>query len=453
MGKQLHKPRAAIAELLEEDHRLHQILVATDGELQGAEKNLNQILMLKSWLQGVQALHSVLKAAECTSRLCDRAMGKFSPRYTEKILEAIGEVIEQDAVYSKKPIDLRNNRLWAIKAGSDEVLASGRSYYRHRVEEIVAYADELNVHFEERIGCKATLQLGNDNHYRLKFAWSDVEKEIKKHGRRVLAGIDIVNAERKKNDFFCQTMDLIARSIDAQEHADLIAQRSDYRVLALTLVLQNNFPSLHQTSEAVAALDMLCSFAQLATTQNYVRPVFSSSLVLLGARHPVMEVRKKSYVPNDVYSGDEELRFMIVTGSNMSGKSTFIKSVALIQILAQIGCFVPATQASISICDRIFTRLSTDDKPESNLGTFSVEMTDMSVILQQATEKSMVLIDELGRGTSTKEGFGIALAMCEDLIEKGPRVLFATHFTEIGKTLRETHHDRLRHRQLTQSFN
>ena len=452
MGKQLHKPRAAIAELLEEDRKLHQILGATDGELQGAEKNLSQILMLKSWLQGVQALHNVLKAAGCTSRLCCRAMRKSSPRYTEPVLEAIGQVIEQDAIYSKRPIDLRNNRLWAIKAGSDEVLASGRNYYRHRVEEIVAYADELNLHFEENIGCKATLQLGADNHYRLKFAWSDVEKEIKKHGRKALAGVDIVNAERKKNDFFCQTMDLIARSIDAQEHADLITQRSDCRVLALAVLLQNNFSALHQTSEAVAALDMLCSFAQLATTQNYVRPVLSNSLVLLGARHPVVEVRKQSYVPNDVYSGDEELRFMVVTGSNMSGKSTFIKSVALIQILAQMGCFVPATQASISICDRIFTRLSTDDKPESNLGTFSVEMTDMSVILQQATEKSLVIIDELGRGTSTKEGFSIALAMCEDLIEKGPRVLFATHFTEIGKTLRETHRDKLRHRQLTQSF-
>lgn len=313
------------------------------------------------------------------------------------------------------------------------------------------------------------LRLANDNHYYLRFQWSDVERELMKgrvasedgrparmHQRRpqLLGGVAIANGIRRKHHYDCQTLELIQRSSQIQRHADIVTTQCDAFILDLKKSLLEHAEPLLAANEAIAVLDMLCSFAHLATTQNYVRPIISDNLVLKGARHPVVEARKKNFVPNDVYLGDQGARFQVVTGGNMSGKSTFIRSVALIQIMAQIGSFVPATYAATPLCDRLFTRLSTEDKPESNLGTFGVEMTEMNMILRyrpndkhdtrtlesanfsyrRVTENSLVIIDELGRGTSTKEGLSIALAMSEKLIKAGCRVFFATHFTELGES-------------------
>jgi DNA mismatch repair protein MSH4 len=241
------------------------------------------------------------------------------------------------------------------------------------------------------------LRLANDNHYYLRFQWSDVERELMRqqvgtesgesstirHWRpRPLGGVGIVNGIRRKQHYDCQTLELIQRSSQIQRHADIITGQSDRFVVDLKKSLMEHAESLLSVNEAIAVLDMLSSFAYLATTQNYVRPIISDNLVLKGARHPVIEVRKQNFVPNDVYSGDDGARFQIVTGGNMSGKSTFIRSIALAQIMTQVGSFVPATYAAIPICDRLFTRLSTEDKPESNLGTFAVEMTEMNMILR-----------------------------------------------------------------------
>jgi DNA mismatch repair protein MSH4 len=247
------------------------------------------------------------------------------------------------------------------------------------------------------LGATPELRLGNDNHYYLRFQWSDVERELSKdqvatgsvrpagvHHRRPrpLGGVATVNGIRRKQHYDCQTLELIQRSSQIQRHADIVTTQSDRFIVDLKKSLLEHGESLLAVNEALAVLDMLCSFAHLATTQNYVRPIISDNLVLKGARHPVVEVRKKNFVPNDVYLGGQGARFQVVTGGNMSGKSTFIRTIALIQIMAQVGSFVPATYAAVPMCDRLFTRLSTEDKPESNMGTFAVEMTEMNMILR-----------------------------------------------------------------------
>ena len=251
--------------------------------------------------------------------------------------------------------------------------------------------------YVENLGASPELRLANDNHYYLRFQWSDVERELMRqdggtvsgrptgfHHRRPrpLGGVQIVNGARRKQHYDCQTLELIQRSSQIQRHADIVTGQSDGFVVELKKSLLEHAESLLAVNEAIAVLDMLCSFAHLATTQNYVRPIISDNLVLKGARHPVVEVRRQNFVSNDVYSGDSDARFQVITGGNMSGKSTFIKAIALIQVMAQVGSFVPATSAAIPICDRLFTRLSTEDQPESNLGTFAVEMTDMNMILR-----------------------------------------------------------------------
>jgi DNA mismatch repair protein MSH4 len=138
------------------------------------------------------------------------------------------------------------------------------------------------------------------------------------------------------------------------------------------------------------------------------------------------------FVPNDVYS-NEQHRFQIVTGCNMSGKSTYIRMIPLLQIMAQIGCFIPAEYGSFPVIHQLFVRMSTDDSIEANMSTFSVEMREMAFILRNVNNKSLTIIDELGRGTSTRDGLAIALAISEALIQSNSLVWFATHFNQLSK--------------------
>lgn len=142
------------------------------------------------------------------------------------------------------------------------------------------------------------------------------------------------------------------------------------------------------------------------------------------------------FIPNDYYA-TEQHAFQIITGCNMSGKSTYIRTVAMLQVMAQIGCFVPAQFASFTIVHNLFSRTSTDDSIESNMSTFSVEMRDMAFILRNINDKSLAIIDELGRGTSTRDGLAIAIAMAEALVQSNALVFFATHFTELAQVLQD----------------
>jgi len=201
--------------------------------------------------------------------------------------------------------------------------------------------------------------------------------------QQFIAGVPVISGVVKGKHYTCTTRELLVESTRIQQQVDLATMQSDAVIAELRENLRPHARSLYIISDAVARLDMICGFTKLSTTMNYVRPRISDSLVLRGARNPIVEIGKMdSYVPNKVYSGSDGLRFVIVTGGNMSGKSTYLKEIALIQILAQMGCFVPASDASISICDQIFTRLRTEDRPERNLGTHAVEMLEMNSILR-----------------------------------------------------------------------
>jgi DNA mismatch repair protein MutS len=201
--------------------------------------------------------------------------------------------------------------------------------------------------------------------------------------------------------------------------------------------LAQSVDALLVCAEALAELDAYCSLAQIAAERGYVRPSFvAASLIdIADGRHPVVEaLLGSSFVPNDTHLGPDAARFMLLTGPNMGGKSTFLRQTALLVILAQIGSFVPAASASLGIVDRIFTRIGAGDDLASGQSTFYIEMAEAATILRRATERSLLLIDEIGRGTGTVDGLAIAQAICEYLLEReafGPLVLFATHFHEL----------------------
>jgi DNA mismatch repair protein MutS len=195
---------------------------------------------------------------------------------------------------------------------------------------------------------------------------------------------------------------------------------------------------IQQTAAAIAKIDALCALAETARLFHYCRPKLNNSLrlVIKDGRHPVLDQNliEEKFVPNDTSLDGENLRLAIVTGPNMAGKSTYIRQVALIVLMAQIGSFVPAASAEIGIVDRIFTRVGANDDLARGQSTFMVEMNETANIVNNATERSLVILDEIGRGTSTFDGLSIAWSVAEFLHDKiKPRTLFATHYHELTK--------------------
>jgi len=195
---------------------------------------------------------------------------------------------------------------------------------------------------------------------------------------------------------------------------------------------------LQKTAGAIATLDAICSLAEAARLFHYCRPRLNESLRLTirDGRHPVLDQNlvEEKFVPNDTELDGDKLRLAIITGPNMAGKSTYIRQVALIVLMAQIGSFVPATSAEIGLVDRIFTRVGASDDLSRGQSTFMVEMNETANIVNNATERSLIILDEIGRGTSTFDGLSIAWSVAEFLHDRiKARTLFATHYHELTK--------------------
>lgn len=228
-------------------------------------------------------------------------------------------------------------------------------------------------------------------------------------------------------------------SLEQQLFAELVAD------------IQNYVNEIKTDANLVAQLDCLLAFAQISESNHYVRPRINDSMVIdiHQGRHPVIETQLpigESYVPNDVFLDNDSQQIIIITGPNMAGKSALLRQTALITLLAQIGCFVPAESASIGVVDKIFTRVGASDNISLGESTFMVEMTEAADIMNNVSDRSLVLFDELGRGTSTYDGISIAWSIVEYLHEGRtnghPRTLFATHYHELNEM--EKHFPRIK---------
>ena len=241
---------------------------------------------------------------------------------------------------------------------------------------------------------------------------------------------------------------------ELKEYEDKILG-ADEKILALEarlfseliLAMQDFIPQIQINANLLARIDCLLSFAKTSEDNGYIRPVIDDSEVIdiRQGRHPVIETQLplgERYVPNDVYLDTEKQQVMMITGPNMAGKSALLRQTALIVLLAQVGCFVPAERANIGLVDKIFTRVGASDNISLGESTFMVEMTEASNILNNVSSKSLVLFDELGRGTSTYDGISIAWAIVEYLHEQPKaraRTLFATHYHELNEMEKNFH--------------
>ena len=193
---------------------------------------------------------------------------------------------------------------------------------------------------------------------------------------------------------------------------------------------------VQETARALAELDVLASLATVAYESNYICPniVMNGQINIRDGRHPVIEkfLKREVFVPNDVVLNHDDEEFMLITGPNMAGKSTYMRQVAILMIMAQIGSFIPAREATISPVDRVFTRVGASDDISTGQSTFMVEMKEVAYILENATSKSLIILDEIGRGTSTFDGLSIAQAVVEHICKHiHAKTLFATHYHEL----------------------
>ena len=209
----------------------------------------------------------------------------------------------------------------------------------------------------------------------------------------------------------------------------------------LVMAIQEFIPAIQINANLIARLDCLLSFANVSEENHYVRPAVDNTEVIdiKQGRHPVIETQLplgERYVPNDIMLDNERQQIIIITGPNMAGKSALLRQTALIVLMAQIGCFVPAESARIGLVDKIFTRVGASDNISLGESTFMVEMTEAANILNNVSPRSLVLFDELGRGTSTYDGISIAWAIVEYLhenVKAHARTLFATHYHELNE--------------------
>lgn len=242
----------------------------------------------------------------------------------------------------------------------------------------------------------------------------------------------LANSER----FITEELKITENKILGAKEKALVLEEDIFN--SLREFLAARIKPIQQTAEAVAQIDVLSSFAEAAIQNNYTKPDISADGVLQikNGRHPVVEnmLTDELFVPNDTYADNTQNRMLIITGPNMAGKSTYMRQIALIVLMAQMGCFVPADYAKISVCDRIFTRVGASDDLAAGQSTFMVEMQEVADILKYATKDSLVILDEVGRGTSTSDGLSIAEAVAEYISQSknlGCKTFFATHYHEL----------------------
>jgi DNA mismatch repair protein MutS len=244
----------------------------------------------------------------------------------------------------------------------------------------------------------------------------------------------LVNAER----YITEELKELETKILGAEEKILALESQLFNDLVLSLI--DFIPEVQINAQRIAQLDVLMSFASLSQRHQYARPAISDdyTLKISKGRHPVIEQQLavgEEYIANDIYLDREKQQIIMITGPNMSGKSAILRQTALIVLLAQIGCFVPAEAAEIGLVDKIFTRVGASDNISQGESTFMVEMNETASILNNVSERSLILLDEIGRGTSTYDGISIAWAIAEFLHQhpSQAKTLFATHYHELNE--------------------
>lgn len=407
------------------------------------EKRLDAIETLRSDQLRLSLLRELLSKVRDVERIVSRVeYGRAIPRdlvslrETLRVLPELNEVLEgYEGIFQKLdvPMELFKLLCEAIEdepigaPGEGKVIKRGFSKELDEYRDLLEHSEEMLREFEERERARTGIQKLRVGYNQIFGYYIEVTKanldKVPGHYERKQT---LVGAERFTTP---ELKEFEMKILAAKEKIEEL-EKSLFEGVCEQVKVEKERLAL--VSESLAYLDVLSTLAYVSLIYNYTRPVFSDDgrLEIVGSRHPIVERFTENFVENDLHMSTKE-RFVIITGPNMSGKSTFIRQVGLIALMAQMGSFVPAKKAVLPVFDRIFTRMGARDDLAGGRSTFLVEMNEMALILLKATKDSLVLLDEVGRGTGTRDGVSIAWAISEELINRGCKVIFATHFTEL----------------------
>ncbi|CAG8463257.1 4619_t:CDS:10 [Acaulospora morrowiae] len=414
--------QTAIKPFQDVDHLITSLIqVPRKSTIKHSEQKINNIIILKHTLKLIQILKESL--AGCQNSLLVAIRKLLSDPKLTIFEERINEVINEDITYQKSSLGLRNQRCYAVKAGFNGLLDVARQTYKETVNDIYELVDK----YIEQYDIPLKVQFSPTSGFHLSTSTENVVE--------LQLPLIFINVNKKKKTLTFTTLELMKKNTKINDSLTEVYLMSDKTIEDLVAEIRSSIGVLYKASESIAMLDMLISFAHQCTISNYVRPEFTDTLAIKAGRHPMREsIYTDPFVPNDTYAS-AATNFQLITGPNMSGKSTYLRQIALMTVMSHIGLFVPADYASFRITDQLFTRICNDDSIETNTSTFVVEMRETAYILQNVKDESLVIIDELGRGTSTHDGLGITYAVCEELLKTKAFVFFATHFHELTISL------------------
>ena len=388
-----------------------------NSRIASGSANARDLVALKNSLKAVPEIRDLLST--CKSELLEEILREMHP------LEDLSERIEL-AIVDEPPASVREGGI--IKPGHSEDLDK----LREAATQGKRWIAELERRERKRTGI-ASLKVGYNSvfGYYIQVTKPNLHLVPSDYIRKQT----LTNAERFVTPELKEKEALI---LGAQERS----AKLEYELFThIRDEAASRVKEIQTTASALARLDVLLSFARVASERDYVKPIVDESRVIdiREGRHPVVEVYQREFVPNDTHLDSAREGILIITGPNMAGKSTYLRQVALIVLLAQVGSFVPAREARIGVVDGIFTRVGASDDLATGRSTFMVEMQEAANILNNATRRSLVILDEIGRGTSTFDGLSIAWAVVEYLHERiGAKALFATHYhhlTELEQLL------------------
>ncbi|KAJ4831587.1 MutS protein msh4, partial [Turnera subulata] len=453
-----------------------------------SQELISSIILLKTALDALPLLSKVLKDAKCFlltnvyKTICE------NEKYAS-IRKRVGEVIDEDVLHARVPFVARTQQCFAVKAGIDGLLDIARRTFCDTSEGVLLSRSFFTLYFQlvhifsiihvvftvalsfyvkaihnlantYREGFKLPnlkLPFNNRQGFYLSIPHKDIQGKLPSkfiqvdrpktwkqcallNFRACFCGYQLILNHNLLN--LC----LIYVPIDSTDTLNVrnksaageCYMRTEVCLEALLDFIRENVSALTLLAEVLCLLDMIVnSFAHTISTKpvdRYTRPEFTSNgpLAIDSGRHPILESIHNDFVPNNIFVS-EASNMVVVMGPNMSGKSTYLQQVCLIVILAQIGCYVPTRFATIRVADRIFTRMGSGDNLESNSSTFMTEMKEMAFILQNVSKRSLIVIDELGRATSSTDGFAVAWSCCEHLLSLKAYTIFATHMESLSE--------------------
>nr|AAL18350.1 MutS homolog 4 [Mus musculus] len=395
------------------------VQIPKQDTVNAAESKITNLIYLKHTLELVEPLKVTLK--NCSTPLLRAYYGSLEDHRFGLILDKIKTVINDDARYMKGCLNMRTQKCYAVRSNISEFLDIARRTYTEIVDDIAGMIAQL----AEKYSLPLRTSFSSSRGFFIQMTTDCAALSSDQ------LPSEFIKISKVKNSYSFTSADLIKMNERCQESLREIYHMTYMIVCKLLSEIYEHIHCLYKLSDTVSMLDMLLSFAHACTLSDYVRPEFTDTLAIKQGWHPILEkISAEKPVANNTYI-TEGSNVLIITGPNMSGKSTYLKQIALCQIMAQIGSYVPAEYASFRIAAQIFTRISTDDDIETNSSTFMKEMKEIAYILHNANDKSLILIDELGRGTNTEEGIGISYAVCEHLLSIKAFTLFTTHFLEL----------------------